>query len=53
MKRFQQKKSGKYLVAVGLLHLIGNDNLIELLKEQGFAVVQKGRQEKSGCRFLN
>jgi hypothetical protein len=30
-----------YLVIVGALHLVGNDGLVELLKRQGFAVVQR------------
>lgn len=33
-------EEGNYLVVVGALHLVGRDGLVELLRRQGYAVVQ-------------
>jgi uncharacterized protein YbaP (TraB family) len=42
---------GKFLVAVGTLHLVGVDNLLSLLKEQGFIVTPLQIPSKSDCKF--
>ncbi|MDW6001592.1 TraB/GumN family protein [Vibrio mangrovi] len=41
----------KYLVVVGTLHLIGQENLIQLLKEQGFTVTRQNTIQNSECRI--
>jgi hypothetical protein len=45
----------KYLVVVGALHLIGQENLIQLLTKQGFTVtrqntIEKGTSQMDQCR---
>lgn len=48
---FLPKKPGKYVVAVGLLHLIGAENLVKQLTEQGFSIKEKGKRELADCEF--
>lgn len=48
---FLPKKTGKYVVAVGLLHLIGTENLVKQLTEQGFSIREKGKREIADCEF--
>ncbi len=43
------KKSGQYTIVVGSLHLVGKDNLIELLEERGFTVEPLGNTHKADC----
>jgi uncharacterized protein YbaP (TraB family) len=43
---------GKFLVAVGTLHLVGSDNMISLLEKQGFTVESLQISTKSGCEFM-
>ncbi|WP_440887497.1 TraB/GumN family protein [Vibrio sp. WZ-1] len=43
------QKAGQYAVVVGSLHLVGHDNLIELLKKRGFRVESLGDTQKVNC----
>ncbi|WP_050910963.1 TraB/GumN family protein [Vibrio campbellii] len=43
------KKSGQYTIVVGSLHLVGKDNLIDLLEERGFTVEPIGNTHKADC----
>lgn len=43
------KQSGQYTIVVGSLHLVGKDNLIELLEERGFTVEPLGNTHKADC----
>ena len=47
--RMLPKKSGQYTIVVGSLHLVGKDNLIELLEERGFTVEPLGNTHKADC----
>lgn len=40
---------GKYLVVVGALHLIGKENLMDLLSEKGFEVTQLSKEAPVNC----
>ena len=40
---------GKYLVVVGALHLVGQENLIHLLSEKGFEVTQLSKEQSLDC----
>ena len=42
---------GNYLLVVGTLHLIGEGNLLELLKKKGFTVNQQSQSQKAQCQF--
>ncbi|MFM2641748.1 TraB/GumN family protein [Vibrio chagasii] len=42
---------GHYLLVVGTLHLIGEDNLLELLEKKGFAVNQQSQSQQAQCQF--
>lgn len=42
---------GHYLLVVGTLHLIGEDNLLELLEKKGFTVNQQSQSQKARCQF--
>ncbi len=46
------QKQGSYTVVVGNLHLVGKDNLIELLAQRGFHVTPLGKTRKAECDFL-
>ncbi|WP_038891623.1 TraB/GumN family protein [Vibrio campbellii] len=43
------KNSGQYTIVVGSLHLVGKDNLIDLLEERGFTVEPLGNSHKADC----
>ena len=45
------KKEGNYLVVVGALHLVGEHNLIDLMKKQGFKVTQRSHSKPANCDF--
>ncbi|WP_394158379.1 TraB/GumN family protein [Vibrio campbellii] len=45
------KKSGQYTIVVGSLHLVGKDNLIDLLEERGFTVEPLGNTHKADCNI--
>lgn len=42
-------KDGRYLVVVGALHLIGEQNVISLLEKQGFQTHQLSKSERVDC----
>ncbi|EDP57472.1 TraB/GumN family protein [Vibrio sp. AND4] len=42
-------KSGQYTIVVGSLHLVGKDNLIELLEKRGFTIKPLGNTHKANC----
>jgi uncharacterized protein YbaP (TraB family) len=41
---------GKYLVVVGALHLVGRDNLMELLSQKGYQVTQLSQEKAVKCQ---
>ncbi|GEM76815.1 TraB/GumN family protein [Vibrio sagamiensis] len=43
------KKDGHYTLVVGSLHLIGKDNLIDLLKQRGFHIQPLGKTVPTVC----
>ncbi len=43
------QKQGSYTVVVGSLHLVGKDNLIDLLAERGFDIAPLGNTHKAEC----
>ncbi|HHB1596705.1 TPA: TraB/GumN family protein [Vibrio campbellii] len=47
--RMLPKKSGQYTIVVGSLHLVGKDNLIELLEKRGFKIEPLGNTRKADC----
>lgn len=46
---FLPHNSGNYLIAVGALHLIGQDNLLTLLEQKGFVVKQLNQVTPVSC----
>ena len=47
--RVLPNKSGQYTIVVGSLHLVGKDNLIELLEKRGFTIEPLGNTHKADC----
>ncbi|WP_428772200.1 TraB/GumN family protein [Vibrio sp.] len=45
------ENGGQYTVVVGTLHLIGENNLIALLEQQGFKVEQRSVSKRAECDF--
>ncbi|MCF7503792.1 TraB/GumN family protein [Vibrio sp. L3-7] len=43
--------NGNYLVVVGALHLVGEGNLLQLLKEKGFNVTRQSQSQQAQCQF--
>lgn len=43
------QKQGSYTVVVGSLHLVGKDNLIDLLTKRGFEITPLGKTRKAKC----
>ncbi|MDP2591162.1 TraB/GumN family protein [Vibrio splendidus] len=43
--------NGNYLIVVGALHLVGEGNLLQLLKEKGFNVTQQSQSQQAQCQF--
>lgn len=43
------KPAGRYLVVVGALHLVGKDNLIDLLTQKGFQIAQLSDSQIAHC----
>lgn len=41
--------TGSYVIAVGALHLVGEHNLLDLLKERGFTVEQLNQSKLTQC----
>ncbi|NOH70505.1 TraB/GumN family protein [Vibrio pectenicida] len=48
---WSKKSKATYLVVVGTLHLIGENNLLTLLKAKGFKVTQKSKSHAANCEF--
>jgi len=46
---FLPEKGGNYLVVVGALHLVGKDNLLQLLKQDGFTIKKLSVNKKVNC----
>jgi uncharacterized protein YbaP (TraB family) len=42
-------QKGTYFVAVGTLHLVGQESVVALLKQQGFSIEQISRSESARC----
>ncbi len=40
---------GRYLVVVGALHLVGQQNLLSLLSQKGFKVSQQSQSQQITC----
>jgi len=49
---FLPNPNGQYVMIVGALHLIGKDNVIELLKQKGFQISQGNQSKKADCLFF-
>lgn len=50
-RQFLPKQRGEYVVVVGTLHLIGPDNLINLLQSKGFSIRQLSKSTAANCEF--
>ncbi|GLT17292.1 hypothetical protein GCM10007938_10690 [Vibrio zhanjiangensis] len=48
---WSRKSKANYLVVVGTLHLIGENSLLEMLKDKGFTVSQKSKSDSANCKF--
>ncbi|MBU2895737.1 TraB/GumN family protein [Vibrio hepatarius] len=48
---WSKKSKASYLVVVGTLHLIGENNLLTLLKAKGFKVTQISKSHAANCEF--
>ncbi|MFB9135005.1 TraB/GumN family protein [Vibrio olivae] len=49
--RFITQSKGNYLVVVGMLHLVGQDNLITLLRQKGFVITKLSNEGNAQCSF--
>ncbi|MDC5841356.1 TraB/GumN family protein [Vibrio europaeus] len=45
------KAKGAYVIVVGTLHLIGEQSVLQLLKDEGFKVTQLSNSKASNCEF--
>lgn len=45
------QKQGSYTVVVGSLHLVGKDNLVDLLAKRGFEITPLGKTRKAKCNI--
>ncbi|MDC5822894.1 TraB/GumN family protein [Vibrio europaeus] len=45
------KAKGAYVIVVGTLHLIGEQSVLQLLKDEGFKVTQLSKSKASNCEF--
>ncbi|MGY3570463.1 TraB/GumN family protein [Vibrio paucivorans] len=48
---WSKKQQGQYLMVVGALHLVGEDNVLDLLKQNGFSVSQQSTSSEASCNF--
>ncbi|RTZ15359.1 TraB/GumN family protein [Vibrio aquaticus] len=48
---WSKEKKGTYLMVVGSLHLVGENNVLALLKEGGFKVTQLSQSKPALCEF--
>ncbi|MGF1755170.1 TraB/GumN family protein [Vibrio makurazakiensis] len=44
-------ENSKHLIVVGTLHLVGEQNLLSLLQEDGYSVEQLSTSQKANCAF--
>lgn len=42
-------QKGTFFIAVGALHLVGQESMVVLLKQQGFSIEQISQSESAGC----
>ncbi|SDG68558.1 hypothetical protein SAMN04488136_101270 [Vibrio xiamenensis] len=49
--KFVTQSKGNYLVVVGMLHLVGQDNLLSLLRQQGFVITKLSEDGQANCQF--
>ncbi|AIW13369.1 TraB/GumN family protein [Vibrio tubiashii] len=45
------KSKGSYVIVVGTLHLLGEQSVLKLLKDEGFKVTQLSKSKTSNCEF--
>ena len=45
------KAKGSYVIVVGTLHLLGEQSVLKLLKDEGFKVTQLSKSKTSNCEF--
>lgn len=45
------KAKGSYVIVVGTLHLLGEQSVLKLLKDEGFKVTQLSKSKASNCEF--
>ena len=45
------KAKGSYVIVVGTLHLLGEQSVLQLLKDEGFKVTQLSKSKASNCEF--
>ncbi|MBF8999414.1 MULTISPECIES: TraB/GumN family protein [Vibrio] len=50
-KTFLPNQNGHYVMVVGMLHLIGEGNVLSLLEKQGFKVERLNRSSQANCDF--
>ncbi|NLS11643.1 TraB/GumN family protein [Vibrio sp. SM6] len=50
--RWTVERPGEYVMVVGALHLVGQDNLLELLKNRGFSVKRLTQADPISCHLL-
>jgi uncharacterized protein YbaP (TraB family) len=48
---WSKEKKGTFLMVVGSLHLVGENNVLALLKEGGFKVTQLSKSKSALCEF--
>ncbi|MGR5305024.1 TraB/GumN family protein [Vibrio mediterranei] len=49
LSQSQEYRTGTYFVAVGALHLVGKHSVVELLREQGYAINLLSTPNKANC----
>ncbi|MCG9543334.1 TraB/GumN family protein [Vibrio sp. Isolate33] len=50
-KDWKLDSNGHYVLVVGTLHLIGDGNLLQLLEDKGFNVIQQSQSQQAQCQF--
>ena len=48
---FLPSKNGRYTMVVGAMHLIGPGNVLNLLKQQGYSIIQRSTSAPALCQF--
>ncbi len=51
-KTFLPNPNGQYVMIVGALHLVGDQNLLDLLQKRGFKVSQLNTSKEAQCDFF-